>query len=198
MNVPNTITLSRVFISVAAAVLLCFPFAYAATAAFALFVLAGATDWVDGYVARKYDIVTNLGKFMDALSDKVMVIGMFLVLLGLGLYGPEWTIYAIFCTFFSAAREFFVSGIRMLAATLNIVLAAETMGKYKAAFQMYSIGAVMCAHALSVDFGAEGRLFDALYCLVFYSGIAALGVSTLLSLVSGFGYLRRYGYLLRS
>lgn len=196
MNTPNLITLSRVFITIAAAVALCAGFRFSATLAFVLFVAAGATDWIDGYIARKYNIVTNLGKFMDALSDKVMVIGMFLVLLGLGLYGESWTVFAIFCTFFSAGREFFVSGIRMLAANLNIVLAAETMGKYKAAFQMYSIGAVMCAHAIALDF-ADNALLSALYGLVFYSGMAALALSTALSLISGFGYLLRYGYLLK-
>ena len=195
MNIPNTITFSRVVVAFAAAFFLCMSFPFSATIALVLFILAAASDWVDGYIARKNNIVTNLGKFMDALCDKVMVIGLFMTLLGLGLYGRGmWTVFAIFCTFASVTREFFVSGIRMLAANANIVLAAETLGKYKAAFQMYSIGAIIFAHAMVMDFPpAMSILRD----IAFYSGHATLAISTILSLVSGFGYFTKYGYLLK-
>lgn len=194
MNIPNFLTAMRVVMSVATAVLLCVGVKYFAFAAFVVFVLAGATDWFDGYIARRCNIVTTLGKFMDALSDKIMVIGMFMVLLGMNLYGDGWAKTAMFLAFFSAGREFFVSGIRMIAASRGIVLAAEKLGKYKAAFQMYSIGAVLCAHSISVDFGAPGSV---LWGLTFYSGIATLALSTVLSLISGVGYGVRYSYLLK-
>lgn len=195
MNIPNFLTALRVLLSFITAILLCVGFKYFALAAFILFVIAGATDWFDGYIARKSNAVTVLGKFMDALCDKIMVIGMFMVLLGLNLYSEDWQKFAIFCTFFSSAREFFVSGIRMLAANTGVVLAAESLGKYKAAFQMYSIGAIICACSLRVDFGlASGFIYD----IVFYSGIATLFISTVLSLISGFSYGIRYGYLLKS
>lgn len=195
MNIPNFLTALRVLLSFITAILLCVGFKYFALVAFILFVIAGATDWFDGYIARKSNAVTVLGKFMDALCDKIMVIGMFMVLLGLNLYSEDWQKFAIFCTFFSSAREFFVSGIRMLAANTGVVLAAESLGKYKAAFQMYSIGAIICAFSLRVDFGlASGFIYE----IVFYSGIATLFISTVLSLISGFSYGIRYGYLLKS
>lgn len=195
MNIPNFLTALRVILSFITAILLCLGFKYFATVAFVLFVVAGATDWFDGYLARKFNVVTVLGKFMDALCDKIMVIGMFMVLLGLNLYTDDWQKFAIFCTFFSSAREFFVSGIRMLAANTGVVLAAEKLGKYKAAFQMYSIGAIICAYSLRVDFNAEGIWF---YQFAFYSGMLTLLISTVLSLISGVGYGIRYGYLLKS
>lgn len=194
MNIPNFLTALRVVLSFVTAILLCVGCKYFALAAFVLFVIAGTTDWFDGYIARKYNSVTVLGKFMDALCDKIMVIGMFMVLLGLNLYTDQWQKFAIFCAFFSSAREFFVSGIRMLAAKGGVVLAAENLGKYKAAFQMYSIGAIILAYALKVDFAiASGFLYN----LIFYSGLATLFISTILSLISGASYGVRYGYLLR-
>lgn len=197
MNVPNFLTAMRVISSFAVAILLCIPCKYLVATAFVLYVVGAVTDWFDGYIARKCNIVTNIGKFMDALCDKIMVIGLFLVLLGLdmfGGYGNFWKITAIFCTFFSSAREFFVSGIRMIAATKSIVLAAEKLGKYKAAFQMYAIGAIICAKMMTVDFGLSDCFLTP---LAFYSGMGALVVSTILSLISGVGYGVRYSYLLK-
>ncbi len=197
MNVPNFITAMRVILSFAVAILLCIPCKWLITLAFVLYVLSAVSDWVDGYIARKYNIVTNIGKFMDALCDKIMVIGLFLVLLGLDMfsgYGDFWEITAIFCTFFASAREFFVSGIRMLAATKSIVLAAEKLGKYKAAFQMYAIGAIIFAKMMVVDFGVPECFLTP---LAFYTGLGALIISTILSLISGVGYGIRYSYLLK-
>lgn len=197
MNIPNFLTAMRVISSFAVAILLCIPCKYLVAVAFVLYVVGAVTDWFDGYIARKCNIVTNIGKFMDALCDKIMVIGLFLVLLGLdmfGGYGDFWKITAIFCAFFSSAREFFVSGIRMIAATKSIVLAAENLGKYKAAFQMYAIGAIICEKMMALDFGIPDCF---LTHLAFYSGMGALIVSTVLSLISGVGYGVRYSYLLK-
>lgn len=88
---------------------------------------------------------------------QIMVSTAFLTLFALGMFGGQTGI-ALFCAVISMSREFFVSGIRMLAASKGIVLAAERMGKYKAGFQMYSLGAVICAKALDADFSAGGSL----------------------------------------
>ena len=175
MNFPNLLTVLRTLMSLITAVLLCFDPTGLPTFTFFFFVAAGATDWFDGYIARKQNIVTVFGKFMDALSDKIMVIGLFLILI-------------------CVTREFFVSGIRMLAAGTGTVLAAEKMGKYKAALQMYSIGAIICARAVELDWNG----FEPMYYFAFYTGIAALAVATVLSTWSGIGYAIRYGYLLKA
>lgn len=176
-----------------AVVLLCADIRFFALASFVIYCAAGATDWFDGYIARKCNIVTTFGKFMDALSDKIMVVSMFMTLFAFNLY--SWfTIPALFCAIISITREFYVSGIRMLASKEGIVMAAETLGKYKAAFQMYSIGAILCAHSLDIDFGAGNSLF---FNFAFYSGIATLIISTILSILSGYSYGSRYSYLLK-
>lgn len=193
MNTPNFLTVLRVLLAFLTAVLLCAPFRFAATAAFIVYCAAGATDWFDGYLARRRNIVTTFGKFMDALSDKIMVSTAFLTLFALGMFGGQTGI-ALFCAVISMSREFFVSGIRMLAASKGIVLAAERMGKYKAGFQMYSLGAVICAKALDTDFSAGGSLLRE---TVFFSAIATLVLSTILSVWSGAAYGARYSHLLK-
>ena len=193
MNLPNLLTILRVIMTVVAVVLLCIDICFFALASFIIYCAAGATDWFDGYLARKYNIVTTFGKFMDALSDKIMVVSMFMALFAFNLY--SWfTVPALFCAIVSITREFYVSGIRMLASKEGIVMAAETLGKYKAAFQMYSIGAILCAHSLDIDFGAGNSLF---FNFAFYSGIATLVISTALSILSGYSYGSRYSYLLK-
>ena len=191
MNLPNLLTILRVIMTFVAVVLLCIDIRFFALASFIIYCAAGATDWFDGYLARKYNIVTTFGKFMDALSDKIMVVSMFMALFAFNLY--SWfTVPALFCAIVSITREFYVSGIRMLASKEGIVMAAETLGKYKAAFQMYSIGAILCAHSLDIDFGAGNSLF---FNFAFYSGIATLVISTALSILSGYSYGSRYSYL---
>ena len=193
MNLPNLLTILRVIMTFVAVVLLCIDIRFFALASFIIYCAAGATDWFDGYLARKYNIVTTFGKFMDALSDKIMVVSMFMALFAFNLY--SWfTVPALFCAIVSITREFYVSGIRMLASKEGIVMAAETLGKYKAAFQMYSIGAILCAHTLDIDFGAGNSLF---FNFAFYSGIATLVISTALSILSGYSYGSRYSYLLK-
>lgn len=193
MNTPNFLTVLRVLLAFLTAVLLCAPFRFAATAAFIVYCAAGATDWFDGYLARRRNIVTTFGKFMDALSDKIMVSTAFLTLFALGMFGGQ-TGVALFCAVVSMSREFFVSGIRMLAASKGIVLAAERMGKYKAGFQMYSLGAVICAKALDADFPAGDSILRE---TVFFSAIATLALSTILSVWSGATYGARYSHLLK-
>ena len=195
MNLPNTLTVSRVILTFVAAILLCVPIKYATLVAFVAYTVAGITDWFDGYLARKNNIVTTFGKFMDALSDKVMVITTLLVLFALNVFG-EWTKFALFCAIVSMSREFFVSGIRMIASQNGIVLAAERTGKYKAAFQMYSLGAIIFSRMLEVDFCSTTECF--LYQLAFYTSLIALGISTLLSIISGYSYGRRYAYLFKA
>lgn len=193
MNLPNLLTILRVIMTFVAVVLLCIDIRFFALASFIIYCAAGATDWFDGYLARKYNIVTTFGKFMDALSDKIMVVSMFMALFAFNLY--SWfTVPALFCAIVSITREFYVSGIRMLASKEGIVMAAETLGKYKAAFQMYSIGAILCAHSLDIDFGSGNSLF---FNFAFYSGIATLVISTALSILSGYSYGSRYSYLLK-
>jgi len=93
-------------------------------AALAIFVLAGSTDWVDGYIARKYNQISDFGKFMDPLADKLLVTAALLIFVQWGRL-PAWALMVVL------AREFIVSGLRMMAATNGTVIAAGLSGKVK-------------------------------------------------------------------
>lgn len=198
MNLPNILTLMRVVMTFATTILLFIDIQYFASVAMIVYFFAGITDWFDGYIARKYNIVTNFGKFMDALSDKTMVVTMFMTLFALNLY-QNWTFIALICAIISMTREFYISGVRMLASKKGVVIAAETLGKYKAAFQMYSIGAIIFAYAMRSDFQGmtNADAFLLLHNLAFYSGIATLALATILSIISAVSYSVKYSSLLK-
>ena len=98
----------------------------------AVFVLISCTDWLDGYLARSRNEITDFGKFMDPLADKILVCAALISLVELGSL-PTWVVLIIL------AREFIVSGVRMMAATKGVVIAASMLGKFKTVFQMIAI-----------------------------------------------------------
>ena len=97
-----------------------------------IFVLISCTDWLDGYLARSRNEVTDFGKFMDPLADKILVTAALIALVELGNL-PTWVVLIIL------AREFIVSGVRMMAASKGVVIAASMLGKFKTVFQMIAI-----------------------------------------------------------
>ncbi|MFD1037915.1 CDP-diacylglycerol--glycerol-3-phosphate 3-phosphatidyltransferase [Virgibacillus byunsanensis] len=148
MNVPNKITLSRIFLLPIFIILLSVSFEWGEFnigetvlpishfVAALLFIIAAATDWVDGYYARKYNLVTNLGKFLDPLADKLLVSAALILLVEIGL-APAWVAIIII------SREFAITGLRLVAAGEGIVLAAGNMGKLKTVTQMVAIAALL-------------------------------------------------------
>ena len=140
MNLPNKLTLFRVFLIVPFVVALLGGhegwFGVSSTVAdwiaLALFILASLTDFVDGWIARKYNLVTNFGKFMDPLADKLLV-GAALVALVEMERIPGWIVIVII------SREFIISGFRLIAADSNVVIAASYWGKFKTVFQMVMV-----------------------------------------------------------
>ena len=105
------------------------------TSALLLFLFAALTDWLDGWLARKFGQVSEFGKFMDALSDKVLTLGMFVSLLALGEL-KEW---ALFPVLLILSREFLITGLRLVAAGKGKTLAAEKVGKLKTIVQLTCI-----------------------------------------------------------
>jgi CDP-diacylglycerol---glycerol-3-phosphate 3-phosphatidyltransferase len=149
LNLPNKITVSRILLIPVFMIILLGGFDWGSWkmageelpvthfVAALIFIIASCTDWVDGYYARKYNLVTNLGKFLDPLADKLLVSAAFIALVELGA-APAWMIIIIL------SREFAVTGIRAVAAAEDgEVIAASQMGKIKTWIQIIAISALL-------------------------------------------------------
>lgn len=144
MNLPNKITISRIFLIPIFIIILTIPVNWGEWnigtttlpithfVAGIIFLIASFTDWLDGYYARKYNLITNLGKFLDPLADKLLVSAAFILLIELEL-AAAWIVILII------SREFAVTGLRLVAAGEGIVLAASNMGKIKTVSQIGAI-----------------------------------------------------------
>lgn len=151
MNLPNKLTLFRVLLIPVFVVVLIFnkelnlPLDTAKYIAVAIFVIASCTDAIDGYIARKYNMITNFGKFMDPLADKLLVTSAMISMIGLeaNVIMPSWVVVIVI------AREFIITGFRLVAAEKKIVIAAGFWGKIKTITQMVMITVVL------LDFGGD-------------------------------------------
>ncbi len=133
MNLPNKLTIFRVILIPFFVVLLLFDItAYDKWIALTIFIIASLTDFLDGHIARKYNLVTNFGKFMDPLADKLLVCSAMICLVELARI-PAWVVIIII------AREFIISGFRLVASDNGVVIAASYWGKFKTVFQMLMI-----------------------------------------------------------
>lgn len=135
MNLPNKLTVLRVIMIPFFVVMLMLDgganqmYRYIAAA---IFIIASFTDFLDGSIARKYGLVTNFGKFMDPLADKLLVCSALICLIELGQL-PAWMVLIII------SREFIISGFRLVASDNGVVIAASYWGKWKTVFQMVSV-----------------------------------------------------------
>ncbi|WP_442599571.1 CDP-diacylglycerol--glycerol-3-phosphate 3-phosphatidyltransferase [Neobacillus sp. D3-1R] len=148
MNIPNKITVSRIFLIPLFLVIMLVPFNWGTMHLLGatmpvthfigalIFIFAASTDWVDGYYARKYNLVTNLGKFLDPLADKLLVSAALIVLVELG-YIPSWVAIIII------SREFAITGLRLVLADQGEVVAAKMLGKIKMWAQIVAISAFL-------------------------------------------------------
>lgn len=134
MNLPNKLTLFRVVLIPFFVFFLLAPYfeGYGNYIAVAIFIVASITDFLDGKIARKYNLVTNFGKFMDPLADKLLVCSALICLIQLELI-PAWVVIIII------ARELIISGFRLVASDNGVVIAASYWGKFKTAFQMLTV-----------------------------------------------------------
>lgn len=132
MNLPNKLTLGRLFLTFGFLVLFFSNFPFAGTGALVLFVVASITDLYDGRIARRDKLITNFGILMDPLIDKIMICSAFIAFVDRGLM-PAWMVILI------VARELAITGLRLLAVSKNVVLAADRSGKHKTISQIVTI-----------------------------------------------------------
>lgn len=190
-NLPNILTLSRIPLMFVIVGLMWVDhetagWVGAATLAFWLFIVAAITDWLDGAIARKRGIVSNFGKFMDALTDKILVIG---IMVALVRHDEDLPVTFVLLTL---GREFMVSGMRMVVAAKGVVVAADSGGKAKTISQMIAIGCLLATPMLENDVAVwTGWAVHPVSEWVHKIGILGFVVGTFLAVWSGYRYLRR-------
>ncbi len=148
-----------------------------------VFIAASLTDMLDGKIARKYNLITDLGKFLDALADKILVISVMIAFVELRRFSAWLLIIVIL-------REFAISGIRMIAASKNDVIAARMIGKVKTATQMVAISYLMFEPLLLKIFGFGFTGYANLQTnVITIIGDVLLGISMVMVVVSGVDYI---------
>jgi CDP-diacylglycerol--glycerol-3-phosphate 3-phosphatidyltransferase len=201
MNLPNKLTCSR-FIS-AGLVLICLSFSFpgAKTLALVLFASACLTDWLDGRLARGSYGITNFGKLMDPLADKVLVAVALVsfVEYRFDLAYPHLPLVPAFLVVPILAREFMVTGLRLLAVEQGQVIAAGPLGKWKTGVQMGAILFTLLAIALVEDWipNAEEHTLQSIEYTVHWLIWFLMAVATVLTVLSGLDYFKKSKSLLQ-
>ncbi|MBI4845401.1 MAG: CDP-diacylglycerol--glycerol-3-phosphate 3-phosphatidyltransferase [Candidatus Omnitrophica bacterium] len=183
MNLPNRLTILRIVLSFVFMFLLFFEGILAKVLALFVFAIASLTDFYDGYIARKYNLITDLGKFLDPIADKILVLAAFLAFVQMRIV-PAWMVVVIIL------RELLITGIRIHSMTKGKVLAAARGGKHKTISQMVAICVILTVVilkelGLSV-FGFWNENYD------FWSGVGIsvlMLVTVVFTVVSGVSYL---------
>lgn len=186
MNVPNLLTLSRIPIMFGMLIFLYAPFTGSSSVALFLFVIGVITDWADGYFARKQGLISNFGKLMDALTDKIFIVGLFTILQVQGVL-PIWTLPLLLLII---SREFLITGLRLVAASSGVVLAAEKSGKYKTVSQVVAATLLLLSIVIEKDFPILLPPLGAEFLRSF--GVVFFSIATLLTVSSGTHYLVKY------
>lgn len=176
MNLANKITLSRLFLVPIMVVFYLLEVEWAFWVSTVIYVIAASTDFLDGYVARKYNCVTTFGKFLDPIVDKILVVAAFLLVIERGGIIPAP--YGSIGMLLILTREFLVAGLRQCAAGTGKTIAADTFGKLKTLAQDITAPVLMMMPV--IFFWWDGFL---------YVGYAMYAISVILTILSGFNYI---------
>jgi CDP-diacylglycerol--glycerol-3-phosphate 3-phosphatidyltransferase len=195
MSLPNIFTLSRVPLMFIIVALLYAEWPGCASLTFVLFVAAGVTDFLDGYYARKLNQVSNFGILMDAVTDKVLLLGIMIALVDRGrLLLPDPL--PVFLVLLIMGREFLITGIRLVAASKGVVVSADKGGKQKTVTQIIAVGSLLLGEVVARDIDPFVALDLALASkFLDYAGLGLFIVATVFTLTSGARYFRRYSAL---
>lgn len=186
MNLPNQLTLLRLAMTAVFVPALTSGLPFSRTAAAALFLLASLTDFADGRIARRRNLITDFGKLMDSLADKILVVSAFICLVGMR-HLPAWAVVVV------VAREFLITGLRALAASKGRILPAERLGKHKTFWQMATITFLLLTLAAEEWRGlAGGELSETAAALREAVTPALLAVVVGFTVYSGLGYLWKH------
>ena len=175
-NLPNILTLCRIGVVPVLVVLLFFSSPLLRAVAALIFVLASVTDYLDGYLARKYDVISPMGKLLDPMADKLLVMSVLIMLVPCPVGGvPAWMVVVIL------GRDIMVTSLRGVASAQGVVIQAEELGKYKTILQVFALtGLILHYTYFGIDFHLGGMYF--------------LWASLLLSIWSGISYFRKFWF----
>lgn len=169
-NIPNAITIFRIFLAILVMAIILYAdmqSPYMRFLACGMFFIASVTDFLDGYIARRYNLQSRFGEVFDPLADKMLVLGAFIALIVAKIANP-WAVFLIF------SREFFITGLRVVVANSGVDIAANMMGKIKSVAQYWAIGCLI-ANVLP-SFWNQFFLWSAVA----------------LTIISGFDYVKQY------
>ncbi len=187
MNLPNKLTIARMIMTPLFLATLIIDFKYHLFVALLIFGIASFTDMLDGNIARKQGIVTDFGKFLDPIADKILTTAAFVGFLALGDAGLRYGYGMVWILFIILTREFAVASIRMIAAGKGKVVAADNYGKIKTVMQMFAVVAVLFAEGLIAAVSLPETVVD----IIVISYNVILWVSTVLTVISGINYLSK-------
>ena len=176
MNLPNQLTLGRLGLTAAFVAATSLPCRHQSTIAIALFAVAGVTDWLDGWLARRWNLITDFGKLLDPLADKILVTAALFYLVQIG-FVPLWMAVVM------VSREFLITGLRLIAASKGVVIPADRAGKHKTISQLIAIlAALLCLAA--AELGHGGRWLQILRL----AAVWLFAWATLITVASGAWY----------
>jgi CDP-diacylglycerol--glycerol-3-phosphate 3-phosphatidyltransferase len=181
-NLPNILTLLRIAAIPLMVVLLMSPSRDAGFWAAAVFAAASVTDWLDGYLARRMGIVTVFGKFLDPIADKLIVMAALIMILPFARV-PAWMVLVIL------GREIIITGLRGIASSEGIVIAASDLGKFKTIFQIVAIIALLLHYDYYWFFSIRHEL---VYVNMHNVGMFYLWIATVITIWSGADYLVKF------
>jgi CDP-diacylglycerol---glycerol-3-phosphate 3-phosphatidyltransferase len=185
MNLPNQLTVARFFLTGLFVLLLSIQLAFGSTWALVIFIIASITDYLDGAIARRRNLMTDFGALMDPLVDKILMAAAFILLVERGAF-PAWVAIIII------SREFLITGLRLLAASKGVVLPAEKLGKHKTIWQIVMVLYFLLLLSLAEIIGTPWN--DAWI----YGGPILITIVLILTVYSALGYFGRNWKLITS
>ncbi len=174
-SLPNLMTMARILVIPLIIFLLYIPLAWAAWAALFLYILAAITDFFDGYIARKMNEVSDFGKFLDPIADKILVGSLLVVLAALDRLDGIWVIPAVVIM----VREFLISGLREYLGPKNVTVPVMKLAKWKTALQMTALGFLIVGH-----YG------DSVLPYTLLIGQVGLSIAAVMTVITGWHYMR--------
>jgi CDP-diacylglycerol---glycerol-3-phosphate 3-phosphatidyltransferase len=202
MNLPNRLTVARIGLTVPFVMALLLPpegwirshFPFGKTTALVIFIVASLTDWWDGWYARRHQIETTFGALLDPLADKILTTAAFICFIEQPSYrGAGVPLVQAWMVLVIVARDFLVTGLRLVASQQGVVLRAEGLGKHKTVSQMVTIIVILLGLAAREDwhcFGVDCRQFDVIFSRVAFT---LMLITVSLTLISGIIYFFKNG-----